>query len=156
MPVVVDPVVRVTLGGELRADAGLDAALRDELLTLPVVVTPNLDEASSLLATDVSDIESMRSAARALIARGARAALVKGGHLHGDPVDVLATERGIRTYTGGRVAGSMRGCGCTLAAALACELALGRDLESAVDSARTYVRAKIAAGTMRGGLQVAF
>ena len=156
VPVVVDPVLCASLGGRLQTDGGLLAALRDELLTLPVIVTPNAPEAAELLGMPVDTQDAQRAAARAFVARGAAAALVKGGHLAGDPADVLADRDGVRLFSGSRLTGSMRGSGCTLAAALSAELALGRDLPSAVDGARTYVRAKIAAGTMRGGLQVAF
>jgi hydroxymethylpyrimidine/phosphomethylpyrimidine kinase len=74
----------------------------------------------------------------------------------GDPVDVLVTDSTEQTFSAERLSGSMRGSGCTLAAALAAELARGRDLVAAAAAAHTYVRAKIAARTMRGGLQVAF
>ncbi len=154
--VVVDPVFAVTLGGELRTDDTLLEMLRENLLRLPVIVTPNLGEAAEILETRVGGVDDMLSAAKAFVARGARAALVKGGHLKGAPVDVLASAQGENVYAGERLTGSMRGSGCTLAAALACELALGRELFAAVACARAYVRAKIAARTVREGLQVAF
>lgn len=156
IPVVVDPVIAVTLGGELRAGEGLLQTLREHLLSLPVIVTPNLGEAAQILGAGVESVGDMRSAATTLVARGARAALVKGGHLKGEPVDVLASAQGEKVYAGERITGSMRGSGCTLAAALACELAPGKELFAAAESARAYVRAKIAAHTMREGLQVAF
>ncbi len=156
VPIVVDPVFAVTLGGELRADEGLLDTLRVQLLRLPVIVTPNVGEAAQLLNMRVEAVEDMYAAAKAFVQLGARAALIKGGHLQDEPVDVLASAQGETQYAGERIAGSMRGSGCTLAAALACELALGRDLFSAVASARAYVRAKIAKRTMRDGLQVAF
>ena len=155
-PVVVDPVIGVTLGGALQSDAALLNTLRDELLTLPVIVTPNAPEAAQLLDMPADSSDALRAAARAFVDRGAAAALVKGGHLEGDPADVLAVRNGERRFEAPRLPGSMRGSGCTLAAALACELALGHDLETAVQNAREYVRAKIAAHTMRGALQVAF
>ena len=153
IPVVVDPVLSASLGGELAADDALETTLAETLLALPVIVTPNLNEAAELLQTAEGDAQSW---AKTFVARGARAALVKGGHGEGDPVDVLADAAGVRTFTAPRLPGSMRGTGCTLAAALACELLAGRDLDAAVARARDYVRAKIAARTMRGGMQVAF
>jgi hydroxymethylpyrimidine/phosphomethylpyrimidine kinase len=156
VPVIVDPVMSVTLGGALQTDADLLTALREELLTLPVIVTPNVPETEQLLDTRIARIEDVRAAAKAFVERGARGAYVKGGHLLGDPLDVLASDSTEQTFTGERLRGSMRGSGCTLAAALAAELALGRDLVSAASAAHDYVRAKIAAGTMRGTLQVAF
>lgn len=155
-PVVVDPVISVTLGGALQADGALLQTLRDELLTLPVIVTPNAPEAAQLLDAPADTAEAIRAAARTFVARGAAAALVKGGHLAGDPVDMLAFPGGEREFRAPRLPGAMRGSGCTLAAALACELAHGSALEDAVERARAYVRGKIAARTMRGGLQVAF
>lgn len=155
-PVVVDPVLAVSLGGSLQSDDALPETLRDALLTLPVIVTPNVPEAEQLLNVRIETPEDARLAARRFVERGARAALLKGGHLHGEPVDVLASDAGDEAFSGARLPGSMRGSGCTLAAALAAELALGRDLRTATAAARSYVREKIAAGTMRGTLQVAF
>jgi hydroxymethylpyrimidine/phosphomethylpyrimidine kinase len=156
IPVIVDPVIRVTLGGALRADDSLLATLRDELLALPVIATPNVHEAADLTRLEIDTLDNMRHAAEAIVSGGARAALVKGGHREGEPIDVLATTQHVMTFGGERLAGAMRGSGCTLAAALACELAHGRSLEAAVDAAHTYVRRKIAARIIRGGLQVAF
>jgi hydroxymethylpyrimidine/phosphomethylpyrimidine kinase len=86
----------------------------------------------------------MIAAGARLLRDGARAALVKGGHLAGDPVDVLVTSEGVQTFTGSRLPQTMRGTGCTLAMALACELALGRTLSESVKGARAYVRENIA------------
>lgn len=156
VPVVVDPVMTVSLGGALQSDADLLTTLREELLTLPVIVTPNVPETEHLLETRIARVEDLRAAAHQFVERGARAAYVKGGHLLGDPTDVLVSGSSEHTYSDTRLPGSMRGSGCTLAAALAAHLALGRDLTESAAAARSYVRAKIAAGTMRGGLQVAF
>jgi len=155
-PVVVDPVIAVTLGGELSADDDVMETIDEVLLPLGVLITPNIAEAAQLTGMPVKNIDDMRSAAEWLVARGARAAYIKGGHLDGDPIDVLVSAEGQELHTGGRLEGSMRGSGCTLAAALACELALGRDLAPAAGLARAYVRTRIAAHTMRGRLQVAF
>ena len=156
LPVVVDPVFAVTLGGRLQRDSDLPATLFSDLLTLPVVVTPNILEAEQLLGMHVGDVREMLAAARGFVQRGARAAFVKGGHLEGDAVDVVMGDGREHILTGPRLRGSMRGSGCTLAASLACELANGRDLLSAAEAARAYVRRKIAAETTREGLQVAF
>lgn len=155
-PVVVDPVIAVTLGGALQSDPALLQTLRDELLALPVVVTPNAPEAAQMLGMPADSGDALAAAARAFVDRGAAAALVKGGHLDGDPVDILAFPGGQRRFEAPRLPSAMRGSGCTLAAALACELALGHAIEAAVQRAREYVRVKIAARTMRGSLQVAF
>jgi hydroxymethylpyrimidine/phosphomethylpyrimidine kinase len=154
--VVVDPVISATLGGELRSGEGLEASLRDELLTLPVIVTPNIDETAVLLGSRPQNADDLAACGERFVQRGARAALMKGGHLDGEPVDVIVTASDCVMMSGERYAGSMRGSGCTLAAALACELAQGENIIAAAEAARDYVREKIAAGIVRGGLQVAF
>jgi hydroxymethylpyrimidine/phosphomethylpyrimidine kinase len=144
VPAVVDPVFHASLGGEL-ADEPTRAAIRDEVATLEnVVLTPNLAEAAALLQIEPIVRETMADAAGTLQRRGARAVLLKGGHLGGDPLDVLATAEGVELFTEPRITGEMHGTGCTLAMALACELAAGRPLTQAVHAARAYVRAQIA------------
>jgi hydroxymethylpyrimidine/phosphomethylpyrimidine kinase len=145
LPAVVDPVLRATLGGALAA-GDVAPALSNLISVLPsVILTPNLSEAGTLLGAPVPARDSMAAAAEALLGRGARAVLLKGGHLDGDPVDVLATRDGTETFGDTRIAGRMRGTGCTLAIALACELARGASLRHAVVEARAYLRAQIAA-----------
>jgi hydroxymethylpyrimidine/phosphomethylpyrimidine kinase len=144
LPAVVDPVFESSRGGAL-ADEAARYAIRDELATLPnVVLTPNLDEAAWLLGTLPLARDTVEEAAAALQLRGAHAVLLKGGHLEGDPIDALATAEGVELFTEPRIAGSMRGTGCTLAMALACELAGATPLRHAVHAARAYVRAEIA------------
>ncbi len=157
VPIVVDPVLGASTGEALWANAAYIDDLRDRLLRLPVLVTPNLDETALLLhAKPVRDRDVMLQAARELVRNGARAALVKGGHLAGEPADVLATTTHTRVFDGKRLPGNMRGTGCVLAMSLACELALGRELVAAVENAREYVRDKIEAGTRFDSLQTAF
>jgi hydroxymethylpyrimidine/phosphomethylpyrimidine kinase len=146
LPAVVDPVLRASLGGAIAGDDAF-AALDATLSRLPsVVLTPNLSEAARLLGVPELTREPMRDAARTLAQRGARAILLKGGHLDdGDPADVLATRETIEVFSESRIAGRMRGTGCTLAIALACDLARGVALIDAVRSARAYVRVQIAA-----------
>ncbi|HEX5274100.1 MAG TPA: bifunctional hydroxymethylpyrimidine kinase/phosphomethylpyrimidine kinase [Candidatus Rubrimentiphilum sp.] len=156
-PIVVDPVLVSSTGEALWTNAAYIDELRDLLLRLPVIVTPNLDEAALLLhAKPVRDREAMAAAGAEFVAAGARGALMKGGHLAGDPVDILVTASDWRAFEGSRLPGNMRGTGCVLAMSLACELALGRELPPAVSNARGYVRAKIEAGTRFGSLQTAF
>jgi hydroxymethylpyrimidine/phosphomethylpyrimidine kinase len=144
LPAVVDPVFSASRGGALTDDPAR-YAVRDELATLDnVILTPNLEEAALLLGTHPIGREEIGEAARALQQRGAGAVLLKGGHLHGDPVDAFATAQGVETFSEPRIAGEMRGTGCTLAMALACELANGTPLHQAVGAARAYVRAEIA------------
>ncbi|HEY5257971.1 MAG TPA: bifunctional hydroxymethylpyrimidine kinase/phosphomethylpyrimidine kinase [Candidatus Baltobacteraceae bacterium] len=143
IPAVVDPVVGASRGGRL-ADEPTIAALRDELATLPsVILTPNLAEAALLLGIATIARDDLVARAAALRARGCRAVLLKGGHLEGDPVDVLATADAVELMTGKRVAGTMPGTGCALAMALACELARGLPLREAVESARAFVKGQL-------------
>lgn len=142
---VVDPV-RATSDGAPLADDETWSAVCASLATLShVILTPNLDEAAAILGVPHVARAEMEEAAAALRARGAGAVLLKGGHLEGDPVDVLATDAAIERFEGVRIAARMRGTGCTLAMAIACGLAHGRTLRDAVSDARAYVRAKMTA-----------
>ena len=152
---VVDPVLGASLGGAF-ADAAAYDALRAELFSLPVILTPNVPEAQLLTGRVIEAQEDALAAARTLLEFGPAAVLLKGGHLHGDPADVLITRSEVHVFGGTRLPGAMRGSGCVLAAALACELARGRPVCDAVEGARAFVRAKIAANKRRGTLQVAF
>ena len=141
---VVDPALRASRGGEL-GDATAREALRDELARLPnVILTPNLAEAAFLLDCGSIGRERLGESARRLRERGAAAVLLTGGHLEGEPADALASAEGVEILSDSRIAGSMHGTGCTLAMALACELAAGSALRHAVRAARTFVRAEIA------------
>jgi len=143
---VLDPVMVATSGDRLlRPEAERRIALR--LLPLATLVTPNLDEARILAGHDVRSAEDMERAGRALLKMGARAALVKGGHLESEQlVDVLVTGTGVRRYAHPRIAtGSTHGTGCTLSAAVAAGLALGRPLERAVADALDFVHRAIVA-----------
>lgn len=143
VPVVIDPVLAASSGGGL-AGEGAVAAIRERFLPLSnAVVTPNLDEGEALLGRTIARDELEASAAE-LRDRGARAVLLKGGHLIGEPVDVLATREGTLRFEDSRIPGEMRGTGCTLAMALACALARGDELIEAVRFARGIVREKIA------------
>jgi hydroxymethylpyrimidine/phosphomethylpyrimidine kinase len=144
LPAVVDPVFAASSGGEL-ADRAAQDALEAELATLSsVILTPNLREAAVLLHVGTIERSTLADAAARLRARGARAVLLTGGHLDGDPTDALATSGGVEVFSEPRIAGAMHGTGCTLAMALACELASGTPLPEAVRSARAFVRAEIA------------
>lgn len=142
-PIVFDPVMSASAGGSLYEGDAL-RAVRTFLSRVPVILTPNLDEAQTLTGMQIGSVDDMAAVGKEFVERGARAALVKGGHLSGDPVDVLVSTDGVETFADTRLAQRMRGTGCTLAMALACELALGRDLVAAVKGARACVRANIA------------
>jgi hydroxymethylpyrimidine/phosphomethylpyrimidine kinase len=140
--VVVDPVLRSSSGAELVDREALDI-LRDHLIPLSDVVTPNLAEASLLSCIQVNDLESMQESARLLVERGARNVVVTGGHLH-QPSDLLAQGEGgsisFHSYPGEHIATSnTHGTGCAFSTALACNLALGASVTDAVQKAKTYV-----------------
>jgi hydroxymethylpyrimidine/phosphomethylpyrimidine kinase len=137
-PLVVDPVLRSTTGGTLLEASGV-AALRDRLLPLATLVTPNLGEAGALTDRVVGTEPEMLAAAEQLLAGGVGAVLVKGGHLDGPRVaDLLAREGTAPVWLRGErlPVGKVRGTGCTLASLIAAELARGRALPRAVESAR--------------------
>ena len=149
---VLDPVMVATSGDRL-LDRGAEAAIRDLLLPRAALVTPNLDEAAILAEMRVRDPDEMRRAGERLLALGAAAALVKGGHLDGPEVrDVLVHAGGVREYRRPRLdTTSTHGTGCTLSAAVAAGLARGRPLEDAVGDALDFVHRAIASAPGLGG-----
>ena len=151
-PLVVDPVMVSTSGHRLLT-LEAEEVVRESLLPLAAVVTPNLDEAAILTGRAVHDVASMERAGATLLSFGAGAALVKGGHLSGGELtDVLVGPGGIRHFTQPRLdTTSTHGTGCTLSAAIAAGLALGQELEAAVEAALDYVHRAIAAAPRLGG-----
>jgi hydroxymethylpyrimidine/phosphomethylpyrimidine kinase len=139
-PYVLDPVMVATSGARL-LDRDAEAGLVTLLFPLTALVTPNLDEAAVLLGRSVKSVDEMRAAARALVEMGAKAALVKGGHLAGDEVvDVLWDGAQERIWRRPRLhTRSTHGTGCTLSAGVAAALALGMPLVEAVDVAVEFL-----------------
>jgi hydroxymethylpyrimidine/phosphomethylpyrimidine kinase len=136
---VVDPVMVATSGDRLLREEAVEA-LRSELLPLATVVTPNLPEAGVLIGREVSTLDEMRDAARAIVDLGVRSVLVKGGHLAGDAVDVFYDGDRFVELTARRIpTTSTHGTGCTLASAIASLLAKGTPLEQAIRDAKAYV-----------------
>jgi hydroxymethylpyrimidine/phosphomethylpyrimidine kinase len=145
--IVLDPVLAATKGADL-SESDLPRAIIEHLLPLVDLITPNLAEAAILTGTTLSrDVEGMAAQARMLVDKGARAALVKGGHLHGDPVDVLFAN-GARTLLSGRRVNTRHahGTGCALASAIAANLAKGSALFEAVAEAKIWLERALAAG----------
>lgn len=140
VPVVVDPVM-VAKGGHRLLEASAVDALTRLLLPLAAVLTPNVPEAEALSGAAILDRDGMRRAAEVLLRTGARAVLVKGGHLPGERVtDLLATPDGTETFESARVeTRHTHGTGCTLASAIAAGLAQGISLRDAVIRARHFV-----------------
>lgn len=140
--VVLDPVMVATSGAALMENRTM-ALMVEQLFPLASVITPNLDEAGMLLGRTLASVEDMQQGARELQAMGARAVLIKGGHLPGDEVvDVLLQEDGSELlFRDTRIATpNTHGTGCTLSSAMASYLALGEELADAVKLARSYVR----------------
>jgi hydroxymethylpyrimidine/phosphomethylpyrimidine kinase len=147
---VLDPVMIAKSGDALlRPDAR--QALVERVLPLAAVVTPNLPEAGALAGMTVSDEKTMEEAARRIQALGARAVLVKGGHLTDTATDILWDGKTFTRYAAPRVGSlSLHGTGCTLSSAIAAGLALGRGLEDAIREAKAYVTAAIREGFAAG------
>jgi hydroxymethylpyrimidine/phosphomethylpyrimidine kinase len=151
-PLVVDPVMISKHGAPLIADDAR-AAIARRLLPCAFLVTPNLEEAAALTGIEVGSIPAMREAAARLCGMGARAALVKGGHLEGDATDVLFAAGEYRELTAPRLeTRHTHGTGCTYSAAIAAELARGAELKQAVARAKAFVTEAIrsAPGLGRG------
>ena len=148
LQVVLDPVMVATSGDRLMADETV-GVLVQELFPRVTVITPNLDEAALLLGRSIDGADALDEAASALLALGAPAVLLKGGHLPGDlVVDVLALAGGgrLRLQSPRIATHNGHGTGCTLSAAIAAHLALGLPLPQAVEQARAYILGAIAAG----------
>ncbi len=136
---VVDPVIRSTSGDDLIDDAALNALVK-ALIPLARVVTPNIPEAERITGLRITNEQDMREAARVMRNKGARAVLVKGGHLAGEAIDVLDDEGRVTIFHGARIeTKNTHGTGCTLAAAIAACLAHELDLENAVEAAKRFV-----------------
>ncbi|MBY6241573.1 bifunctional hydroxymethylpyrimidine kinase/phosphomethylpyrimidine kinase [Methylosinus sp. Sm6] len=144
--IVFDPVL-VSTHGDALAGPGLVAAAQARIVPLATLITPNLDEAAALLGGGrARDGAAMAEQARALVALGARAALVKGGHLAGAPVDILFDGTQIHEFAGRRVATrNTHGTGCALSAAIAARLAHGAALVAAVAEAKAWLEGALAA-----------
>ena len=144
--VVLDPVMAASSGDPLSGD-GFIEALR-ALIPKCDLLTPNLSEAASLAEMPQARSETeMAAQARGLIDGGARAVLMKGGHLDGDAVDILVTADAIHRFAAPRIASrNLHGTGCTLSSAIAAHIVLGASLPEAVARAKDFVRAAIEHG----------
>ncbi len=138
---VVDPVIIASDGARL-LERRAEVLLRDRLIPLARIVTPNVPEAQALTGVKIRDRESVREAARKIVALGARAALIKGGHLRAGAyaTDLFYDGRNFIELTSPRIAGGgAHGTGCVLSAAIAAYLARGEGLEDAVRKAKQFL-----------------
>jgi len=145
--VVLDPVMVATSGDKLLAPDAVDA-LKRVLIPRALVITPNLPEAAALLDAPIARTETeMRAQGERLLALGARAVLVKGGHAESaEAVDLLIEPTAFTRLVADRVATqNTHGTGCTLSSAIAAGLAKGQDLGASVRAAKDYVTAALAA-----------
>jgi hydroxymethylpyrimidine/phosphomethylpyrimidine kinase len=150
--VVLDPVMVATSGDRLLAPDAIEA-LRFKLIPRAALVTPNLPEAAALLDEQIASSQSqIESQGKGLLAMGARAVLIKGGHGNGaESIDYLIRETGIVALAAPRIATkNTHGTGCSLSSAIAAGLAKGDDLETAVRNAKAWVTAAIAAADRLG------
>jgi len=140
--VVLDPIVRASSGADLLGPGGLKV-VRDRLLRLATVVTPNVDEAAALTGKPVRSVTEMREAAVRLHELGARNVVVTGGHL-AEATDLLSTKDGQEEFRAEHIdSRSTHGTGCAFATAIACNLALSMSARDAVLAAKAYVREAI-------------
>ncbi|HEY6045973.1 MAG TPA: bifunctional hydroxymethylpyrimidine kinase/phosphomethylpyrimidine kinase [Pyrinomonadaceae bacterium] len=143
---VIDPVMRATSGYEL-VEPDVMETLVTELMPLARLVTPNISEAEEMTGLKITGEKEMLLAAARLREIGARAALIKGGHLSNQtsaPIDVLDDDGHVTTFDGEWIAGrNLRGTGCMLSSAIAAGLARNNSLEESVRAAKSFVAGAI-------------
>ncbi len=144
IPLVVDPLLGATAGGLLAAP-GLEEALMERAFPRAALVTLNTDECARYTGEGFPDLAAARKLAPRLAERFGTAVLLKGGHLGGAPVDVLAADVRLYEFSGRRAKVSPRGTGCTLSTGVAAYLAQGEELPAAVGLARELVNRAVAA-----------
>jgi hydroxymethylpyrimidine/phosphomethylpyrimidine kinase len=142
----------IAKGGASLLDADAVDTIRRELIPMATVVTPNVPEAEALTGMSIQSVAGLREAAARLVADGARAAVVKGGHLDGPAVDVLYDGQTFTELRADRVdTRHTHGTGCTFSSAIAARLARGDDLVAAVRGAKDYITRAIAQAPELGG-----
>ena len=148
---VVDPVMIATSGARL-LDTSATRFLRDELIPMADVLTPNLPEAEALLGAKIRNTRDAERAAQALLELGAGVVLLKGGHATGrEVIDLFADARGTRAFRHARLSVSAHGTGCTLSAAIAAQLARGDSPRVATRRAIAFVQRALRCGYRAGG-----
>lgn len=149
-PVVVDPVIASSSGYQLLEDSGIKS-LKEKLFPLAEVITPNLMEASRLAGFKVESLDHMKKAAEILFQFGSANVIITGGHLKGEPVDVLFDGREFSLFEERRIEGiEVHGLGCHFSAALATLLSQGLKLKDAVKKAKKIIRNSLQKGMKIG------
>tara|TARA_Y100001970_G_C14258231_1_gene877260 strand:+ start:9947 stop:10744 length:798 start_codon:yes stop_codon:yes gene_type:complete len=144
VPIVIDPVM-ISKSGSNLLEKDSSSTLISDLLPLATLITPNIPEAEILCRSNITGLEDMRGACQKLIDSGAKAVLLKGGHLSGHELyDVLVCDEGEFIYKGNRIdSRNTHGTGCTLASAVSVGIALGKTIPESVERARLYIREAI-------------
>lgn len=144
--IVVDPVMVATSGGKLLSDNAVEA-LVTRLLPLAEVITPNIPEAEVLTGIAVESTEDMLKAAAGIAGMVRGGIMIKGGHLDHSADDLLYLSGEAHWFHSPRIDNpNTHGTGCTLSSAIACNLALGADLQTSIRKAKEYVTAALKAG----------
>lgn len=147
---VVDPVISSSSGRRLLTPNGVQA-LKEFLLPLASVVTPNIKEAELLSGIKIKSQTDRKKAARIIFRAGARAVLITGGHLKGDPEDFLFDDKGVQVFTSERFSkADVHGTGCVFSAAITAGLAKGMSLREAIQSAKEFIGEAILGSVMPG------
>ena len=148
--VVVDPVVLASSGKRLLTRSGVEA-LKKHLLPIATLVTPNIKEAELLSGVKIKSESDRKKAARIILKTGVKATLITGGHLKGNPEDLLLDDKGVRIFSSKRLSKTdMHGSGCVFSAAITAWLAKGIPLQEAIEYAKEYVGQAIVGGVASG------
>lgn len=146
VPLVLDPVITSTSGFTLVPDNTVEK-MKKILFNKSTLITPNIIETGIIYGSEISNINEMKEAAKAIYEKYGASVLVKGGHLEGSKDDVLCSDKGVDIITGKNIHNkNTHGTGCTLSSAIACELAKGKNLLDAVISAKKYLTGAIEFG----------
>ncbi|MCX7903405.1 MAG: bifunctional hydroxymethylpyrimidine kinase/phosphomethylpyrimidine kinase [Caloramator sp.] len=141
--IVLDPVMISKSGFKLLKDEAITTLIED-LLPICTIITPNIDEASLMAGIRIKNIEDMEKACKIIYEFGAENVLVKGGHLDGEPIDVLYDGREFTYFKGKRIKSqNTHGTGCTLSSAIASNLALGYSIADSVKRSKEYIQGAI-------------
>ncbi|HWE51676.1 MAG TPA: bifunctional hydroxymethylpyrimidine kinase/phosphomethylpyrimidine kinase [Bryobacteraceae bacterium] len=149
-PLIVDPVLISTQGAALLDPSAL-VALRDRLFPKATLVTPNLHEAAALTGHPVETPDQMKEAAHRIADLGVPYVLIKGGHLHDDPIDILLFKGAFTEFPSPRIASRhTHGTGCTYSAAITAFIARGLDVPDAIAHAKRFIHEAIATAPRLG------
>ncbi|WP_406662492.1 bifunctional hydroxymethylpyrimidine kinase/phosphomethylpyrimidine kinase [Methanolobus sp. ZRKC3] len=138
LKLVVDPVMAAEAGGDLLKEDAL-SALKEELLPISQVVTPNINEATALSGMNISNIEDAKKAARTIAATGVKTVIVTGGHLDASDIVYESENERFTIIPGEFVKGGTHGSGCTYSTSLASHLACGKTIDEAAKGAKDFV-----------------